>query len=104
MSNPQDDLKRLLEAHEDPDFQRGQIDALCVIVAAAGCMASVRRFGDELSEMHHVAEENGASSPSTTYWRGYINAIDRVRRDLPYGEPGGRREGLGATETSPARR
>lgn len=59
-----------VEEHRDPEFQRGQIDALLVIVAAAGCMASVRRFGDELSKMRRVAEQNAKTSPFTTYWGG----------------------------------
>lgn len=75
-----------VEEHQDPEFQRGQIAALFVIVAAAGCMGSVRRFGDQLSQMRRVAEQDAKTSPST-YWAGYLNAIDRVECDLPYGEP-----------------
>ena len=76
-----------VEEHQYPEFQRGQIAALFVIVAAAGCMGSVRRFGDQLGQMRRVAEQDAKTSPSTNYWAGYLNAIDRVERDLPYGEP-----------------
>ncbi len=76
-----------VEEHRDPEFQRGQIAALFVIVAASGCMASVRRFGSELSKLRRVAEQDAKTSPFTTYWDGYLNAIDRVENDLPYGEP-----------------
>ena len=76
-----------VEEHQNPEFQRGQIAALFVIVAVAGCMGSVRRFGDQLSQMRRVAEQDAKRSRSTAYWAGYLNAINRVERDLPYGEP-----------------
>ncbi|MCY3676262.1 MAG: hypothetical protein OXH66_01515 [Gemmatimonadetes bacterium] len=43
--------KGTVAERQDPEFQHGQIAALFVIVAAAGCMGSVRRFGDQLSRM-----------------------------------------------------
>lgn len=76
-----------IEQHRDPEFQRGQIAALMAIVAASGCLASVRGFGDELSKMHGVAKENEANSPSNVYWAGYVNAIERVKQELPHGTP-----------------
>ena len=76
-----------VEEHQNPEFQRGQIAALFAIVAAAGCMGSVRRFGDQLSRIRRLAEQESEKSPSTAYWAGYLNAINLVERDLPYGEP-----------------
>ena len=73
--------------HRHPDFLRGKTDALCLIVAAAGCMGSGRgrQFGEVLRSMRQTAEGNAEDSSDTTYWAGYLNAFALVERDLVYG-------------------
>ena len=60
-----------------------------VDTAAAGCMASVCNFGDDLSRMHQVAETNLRDAPDATrvYRLGYLHAIEGVRKELPHGTP-----------------
>lgn len=73
--------------HLTPEYQRGQIAALFVIMGTAGCMSSARRFSDELSNLRTVAKRDRAESPNTPYWEGYLNAIELVSKELLHNEP-----------------